>query len=205
MGTKVRIYPDNPSSAEIQKVVECLEEGGVIIYPTDTLYGFGCAIDKTRSVERIIRLKGLQAKYAKFSFICSSIKQVSRFARVSNSTFRVLRANLPGPFTFILPGLSKTPDYFIGKRKTVGIRIPSNPIPCAIVEQLGIPILTTSLPQEDDSAYVRYPDLMAERWGDRVDMIIDGGEGGLTPSTVVDCTGDSLEIIRRGLGELKEA
>lgn len=202
MSTIIKIYENKPAQESIDKVVSCLQDGGVVIYPTDTIYGIGCSIDNARSVERIIQLKGLNAKRAQFSFICSDISQIAEFAKINNQNFKILRDNLPGPFTFILPGLSRVPAYFISKRKTVGVRIPANSIPRKLVEGLGIPILTTSLPCDTDPNYTCNPELMQERWGDQVDMIIDGGEGGLEASTVVDCTGDEPEIVRSGKGDL---
>jgi sua5/yciO/yrdC/ywlC family protein len=205
MGKLVHIHPDNPQPAALEQAVDLLAQGGIVIYPTDTLYGMGCAIDQVKTIEKIILAKGLKSKTARFSFICSSIAQVAEFARVGDGVFRLLKDNLPGPFTFILFGLSKVPDYFLTKRKTVGVRIPDCSIPRKLVEGLGVPILTTSLPYHDDEpAYIQYPELMAERWGHLVDMIIDGGVGELRPSTVVDCTQDQLVIVRQGKGLLKQ-
>lgn len=203
MSKLIRIFEDNPSQDSIDSVVSCLRDGGVVIYPTDTLYGMGCIIDNARSVERIIQYKGLKSKGAQFSFICHDIAQIAEFAMISDANFLLLKRNLPGPFTFILPGLSKVPAYFISKRKTVGVRIPANSIPRNIVKALGVPILTTSIPNEDDVAYTYHPELIAERWAERVDMIIDGGIGGQEPSTVVDCTGKEVEILRKGKGVLQ--
>ena len=200
---RIRIYEDAPAPEAIEKVVHILQQGGVIIYPTDTLYGMGCAIDNARAVERIMQLKGIKPKNAQFSFICESISQVAEFARISDSNFQLMRRNLPGPFTFVLPGLNRVPSYFISARKTVGIRIPNNTIPCTIVKELGIPILTTSLPYTGDEAqYAMYPELMEERWGHAVDIVIDGGVGALEGSTVVDCTGKDPDILRQGKGHL---
>ena len=199
----VRIYPDNPDLHEIERIVEILRDGGVIIYPTDTVYGIGCDITKPKAVERIIKIKGLKAKEAQFSFICSDLSHISDFARVDNSTFKLLKRNLPGPFTFILPGLNRVPNYFISKRKTVGIRIPDNPIPLELVKILGNPILTTSL--KDDDEVIEYstdPELIYEKYADLVDVVIDGGYGDNIASTIVDCTADEPTIEREGKGEL---
>ncbi len=205
MSRLVRIHPVNPQPQALDQAVDLLRQGGIVIYPTDTLYGMGCAIDQVKAIEKIIAAKGLKSKTARFSFICASIAQVAEFAQISDSVFRLLKNNLPGPFTFILFGLSKVPAYFLTKRKTVGVRIPDCSIPRKLVEGLGMPILTTSLPCPDDEpAYIQYPDLMAERWGHLVDMVIDGGQGELRPSTVVDCTQDQLVIIRQGKGLLKQ-
>lgn len=199
----IKIYPDNPNLRELERVVEILRDGGVIIYPTDTVYGIGCDITKPRAVERIIKIKGMKPKEAKFSFICSDLSHIADFARVGNSTFKLLKRNLPGPFTFIIPGLNKVPDYFISKRKTVGIRIPNNPIPLELVRLLGNPLLTTSLKDDDDVIeYTTDPELIYEKYADIVDVVIDGGYGDNSPSTVVDCTTDEPMIIREGKGEL---
>ncbi|RPH33199.1 MAG: threonylcarbamoyl-AMP synthase [Bacteroidales bacterium] len=199
----IKIYPQNPNPREISRVVGVLRSGGIIIYPTDTVYGLGCDITNQRAVEKIIRIKGIKAKDAHFSFICSDLSHIADFAKVNNPTFKLMKKNLPGPFTFILPGLNKVPDYFISKRKTVGIRIPDNPIPIEIVKELGNPIMTTSI--KDDDGVIEYttdPELIHERYQDVVDMVIDGGFGDNHPSTVVDCTADDPEIIREGKGVL---
>jgi len=155
------------------------------------------------AVERIIKIKGMKPKEANFSFICHDLSHIADFARVDNSTFRLMKKNLPGPFTFILPGLNRVPDYFLSRRKTVGIRIPNHPIPVEIVRQLGNPILTTSLKDSDEVIeYTTDPELIFENYQNLVDLVIDGGAGNNIPSTVVDCTGDEPAIIREGLGEL---
>lgn len=199
----IKIYPENPNPKDIAKVVEVLRSGGIIIYPTDTVYGMGCDITKVRAVERIIKLKGFKSKDAQFSFICSDLSHISDFAKVENSTFKLLKRNLPGPFTFILPGLHKVPDYFISKRKTVGIRIPNNKIPIELVKELGNPLMTTSIKDDDEVIeYTTDPELIYERYYDKVDLVIDGGYGDNVASTVVDCTDAEPIIIREGKGEL---
>lgn len=199
----IKIYPENPNPREISRVVGVLRNGGIIIYPTDTVYGLGCDITNQKAVEKIIRLKGLKAKDAHFSFVCSDLSHIADFARVGNPAFKLMKKNLPGPFTFILHGLNKVPDYFISKRKTVGIRIPGNSIPIEIVKALGNPIMTTSIKDDDDVIeYTTDPELIHERYQDIVDIVIDGGYGDNIPSTVVDCTTDDPEIIREGKGEL---
>ena len=199
----VKLYPENPNPRQIDLVVDVLRNGGIVIYPTDTVYGLGCDITKPRAVERIIKLKGIKAKDANFSFICSDLGHISSFARVDNTTFRLLTRNLPGPFTFILPGLNRVPDYFISKRKTVGIRIPDNPIPLEIVKALGNPILTTSVKDEDEMIeYTTDPELIYEKYSELVDLVVDGGYGGNVPSTVVDCTETDPIVIRQGKGIL---
>lgn len=199
----IRIFPDNLNPREISRVVDVLRNGGIIIYPTDTVYGLGCDITKKSAVERIIKLKGMKTKDANFSFICHDLSHISDFAKVDNPTFRLMKKNLPGPFTFILPGFHKVPDYFITKRKTVGIRVPNNRIPLEIVRQLGNPILTTSI--KDDNEMVEYPtdpELIYSKYHELVDIVIDGGHGELIPSTIVDCTLGEPEIVREGKGEL---
>ena len=199
----IKIYPENPNPREISRVVGVLRNGGIIIYPTDTVYGLGCDITNQKAVEKIIRLKGIKAKDAHFSFICSDLSHIADFAKVSNPTFKLMKKNLPGPFTFILPGMNKVPDYFISKRKTVGIRIPNNLISIEIVKALGNPIMTTSIRDDDEVVeYTTDPELIHERYQDLVDLVIDGGYGDNIPSTVVDCTTDEPEIIRVGKGEL---
>ena len=199
----LKIYPENPNKRDMETVVEVLRNGGVIIYPTDTVYGIGCDITKPKAVERIVKIKRMKPKDAMFTFICSDLSHVSGFAKVSNSTFKLLKRNLPGPFTFILPGYKKVSDYFISKRKTVGVRIPDNPIPLELVKLLGNPILTTSLKDEDDVIeYTTDPELIHEKYANIVDIVIDGGYGDNIPSTIVDCTTDEPVITRQGKGTL---
>lgn len=199
----IKLYPENPNPREVEKVVEVLRKGGVIIYPTDTVYGLGCDITNTRAVERIIKIKGIRPKDASFSFVCADLSNIAEFAKVDNPTFKLMKKNLPGPFTFILPGYNKVPDYFITKRKTVGIRVPNNSIPIEIVTMLGNPILTTSIKDEDGIVeYTTDPELIHERYQDIVDLVIDGGYGDNVASTIVDCTGSEPEIVREGKGVL---
>ncbi|HNS29710.1 MAG TPA: L-threonylcarbamoyladenylate synthase [Tenuifilaceae bacterium] len=199
----VKLYPENPNPRQIELVVDALRSGGIVIYPTDTVYGLGCDITKPKAVESIIKLKGIKAKDANFSFICSDLSHISSFAKVDNITFRLLKRNLPGPFTFILPGLNRVPDYFISKRKTVGIRIPDNPIPIEIVKALGNPILTTSVKDDDEMLeYTTDPEVIYDKYADLVDLVVDGGYGGNVPSTVVDCTDASPVVVRQGKGVL---
>lgn len=199
----IKIYPENPNPRDLDKVVDILVDGGVIIYPTDTVYGIGCDITKPKAVERIIKIKDMKPKEARFSFICSDLSHIADFARVDNSTFKLLKRNLPGPFTFILPGFNRVPDYFISKRKTVGVRIPNNSIILELVSRLGNPILTTSLKDDDEVIeYTTDPELIYEKYQDLVDVVIDGGYGGNVPSTVVDCTTEEPSVLREGKGEL---
>jgi tRNA threonylcarbamoyl adenosine modification protein (Sua5/YciO/YrdC/YwlC family) len=199
----LKIYPENPNIRDIERVVNILRDGGVIIYPTDTVYGIGCDITKPKAVERIIKIKGIKPKEAHFSFMCSDLSHISDFAKVDNSTFKLLKRNLPGPFTFILHGYNKVSDYFISKRKTVGIRIPNHPIPLELIKLLGNPILTTSLKDDDEVLeYCTDPELIYERYFELVDVVIDGGYGDNVASTIVDCTADEPTIMREGKGEL---
>jgi len=200
---KIKMYEQNPDPRNIQKIVEVLQHGGVIIYPTDTVYGMGCDIFKARAIERVARIKGIRADKSKFSFICSDLSHLSDFAsHVDNPTFKLMKAYLPGPYTFILHASHKVPKPIKNNRKTVGIRIPDNNIILEIVRALGHPILTTSLKVDDDILeYPTDPELIYETYRDLVDIVVDGGYGGIEPSTVIDCTGDEPLIIRDGLGK----
>ena len=200
----LRIHPDNPSERQIRMVVECLRDGGIVIYPTDTIYGIGCDIFKVKSVERIAELRGLKPGKTTFSFICHDLSQLSEYTRpIENPVFKVMKANLPGPFTFILNASNNVPRHIQSKRKTVGIRIPDNQIPLEIVRQLGNPIMSTSVHDDDEIIeYTTDPELIYEKFQDLVDIVIDGGYGGNIPSTVVDCTTGDIEVIREGKGSL---
>lgn len=203
MAMFLKIYPENPNPRDLDTIVSILRDGGVIIYPTDTVYGIGCDITKPKAIERIIKIKEMKPKDAKFSFICSDLSHIADFARVDNSTFKLLKRNLPGPFTFILPGLNRVPDYFMSKRKTVGIRIPDHSIIVELVRLLGNPILTTSLKDDDEVIeYTTDPELIYEKYEDLVEVVIDGGFGNNIPSTIVDCTTDEPTVVREGKGEL---
>ncbi len=201
----LKIHPSNPSSRSIQKVVETLHEGGLIIYPTDTVYGLGCNIFNAKAVEKIARIKGIKLKDANFSFICHDFSHLSDYTRpIGNAHFKLIRKNLPGPFTFILPASNNVPKLFKNKKKTVGIRIPGNAITLEIVRNFGQPILTTSIHDEDEVLeYTTDPELIHEKFQQHVDIVIDGGYGNNIPSTVVDCTDIEPLILRNGLGELK--
>jgi tRNA threonylcarbamoyl adenosine modification protein (Sua5/YciO/YrdC/YwlC family) len=200
-----QIHPDNPGSRQIQQVVSLLREGGVIIYPTDTVYGLGCDITKPKAVERIARLKGINLEKANFSFICHDLRHMSNYIRqLDNSTFKLIKRYLPGPFTFILHANGNVPRIFKNRKKTVGIRIPDNNIPIDIVKELGNPILTTSIHDFDEVIdYTTDPEVIHENMGHLVDLVIDGGYGHNVPSTVVDCTINPPKIIRQGLGVIE--
>ncbi len=200
----LKLYPENPNQKEIQKIVEELRRGGIIIYPTDTVYGMGCDIFNRRSVEKIAHIKGIDLKKANFSFICSDMSHLSYFTKpIENSIFKLMKNHLPGPFTFILPASNTVPKLFMSKKKTVGIRIPDNPIIIEIVKEFGHPIMTTSILDDDEvKEYTTDPELIYEKYKNIVNVVVDGGYGGNVPSTVVDCTKEPIEIIRQGLGEI---
>jgi len=202
----LKLYEKNPDPRVVLKVVDLLRDGGVIIYPTDTVYGIGCDITKARAVERVARIKGVRPEKSRFSFICSDLSHLSDFARqVDNATFKLMKASLPGPYTFILSASSQVPKVIKQHRKTVGIRIPDNNIILEIVRQLGNPILTTSLKEDDQILeYPTDPELIHEEYGYLVDAVIDGGYGGISPSTIIDCSGEVPVVIREGLGQLDD-
>ncbi|MBQ2797566.1 MAG: threonylcarbamoyl-AMP synthase [Tidjanibacter sp.] len=202
MAKFVKIYPQNPSEREIERVVKVLEEGGLIIYPTDGVYAFGCSLRSPKALERLATLRGKSDK--DLSIVCSDISMADKFARIDNSQFKTLKRNLPGPFTFILEASTKVPDKALGGRKMVGVRIPDNSIPLTIVERLGFPMATASVKDHDEVVeYTTDPELIAERYDEDVDLVIDGGYGTLVPTTLVDLTGDEPEVLREGGGELK--
>ncbi len=202
----VQIHPDNPNPRQISLAADILKKGGIIIYPTDTVYGIGCDIFNTRAVERVAKLKGIKMEKAKFSFICYDLSHLSDFTQhLDNNVFKLMKRYLPGPFTFILPANNRIPKLFKNKKKTVGIRIPNHLIPLEIVKQLGNPILTTSLHDDDEIIdYTTDPELIHEKYEHLVDLVIDGGYGNNEPSTVIDCTTTEPEIIRQGIGILEE-
>jgi tRNA threonylcarbamoyl adenosine modification protein (Sua5/YciO/YrdC/YwlC family) len=199
------IHPENPQERQLQKVVDCLKSGGLVIYPTDTVYGLGCDIFKTRSVEKIAQLKGLKPEKANFSIICQDLSHLSDFARpVSTPVYKLMRRTLPGPFTFIVAANNKVPNLFLRKKTTVGIRVPNNKIILELVRLLGNPIVSTSVHDEDLLIdYTTDPELIFERYRGKVDLVVAGGPGGIVPSTVIDCTGDEPVILRKGLGEIE--
>ncbi len=201
----IRIYPENPSERHIRKVVEVLQKGGVIIYPTDTIYGIGCDITQPKAIERIARIRGMKTSKANFSFICHDLSHLSDYTSpLPNEVFKLMKRNLPGPFTFILQANTNVPKLLKTKRKTVGIRVPDNNIAREIVYQLGNPILSTSVHDEDEILeYTTDPELIYEKYSDLVDIVIDGGYGNNVPSTIVDCSAGDIEIIREGIKELE--
>lgn len=200
----IRIYENNPNPQQIQKVVEVLRDGGIIIFPTDTVYAFGCDIFNARAVESIIKLKEKDIRKADLSFVCHEMGQISEYAKMDDYAFKLMKKNLPGPFTFLLNGSNRLPKLFKNK-KVVGIRMPDNAIARELVRELGNPIMVSSVfTDEATLEYIADPELIEERFGYQVDLVIDGGYGGTTTSTIVDCTGEEFEIIREGAGELVE-
>lgn len=203
MAELLKIYPENPNPKAIEKVVETLKKGGLIIYPTDTIYGLGCDITNVKALERIAKIKGVKLERSNFSFICHDLSNLSDYVtQIETPIFKLLKRTLPGPYTFILPGANLLPHPF-KKKKTVGIRIPDNSIALEIVKTLGNPIVSTSI--HDDDAILEYttdPELIFEKWGSKVDMVIDGGYGDNQPSTVVEVKGTEISIIREGKGNI---
>lgn len=198
----IRIYPENPNPREISKAVGVLKDGGLVIYPTDTVYAIGCDALNVKAVERICQLKGVNPQKSNLSIICYDLSNISEYAQVSNAAFKVLKKNLPGPFTFILPTSNRLPKIYKNK-KEVGIRVPDNNIIRTLVKELGNPILTMSVRDEDEvMEYTTDPELIHEKFADKVSMVIDGGYGGYEASTVVNCTEDEFGIVRQGKGEL---
>jgi tRNA threonylcarbamoyl adenosine modification protein (Sua5/YciO/YrdC/YwlC family) len=197
----LRIHPDNPQPRHIRTVVDALARGGIVIYPTDTIYGLGCDIFQHRAIERISRIKKVDPRKAQLSFICPDLSHLSDFAKqLSNSTYRLLKEYLPGPYTFILPASKMVPKILQSNKDTIGLRIPKNNIACAIVKELGRPVLSASLPGELVEDYTD-PEVMYENFRNEVDIVIDGGIGGTVPSTIVDCTKEEPIVLRLGLGE----
>ncbi|WP_028666768.1 L-threonylcarbamoyladenylate synthase [Runella zeae] len=197
----LKIHPQTPEPRKIQQVVNSLRDGGIVIYPTDTVYAMGCDIHNARAVERLARIKGIKPQKNDFSFICFDLSHIADYARVSNNAFKLMKRLLPGPFTFVLEASNRVPKV-LANRKTVGIRIPDHPITRQIVYELDHPIITTSIKDEDDfMEYPTDPEIIFERFQHQVDMVIDGGFGGLIPSTVIDATNDDFDIIREGAGE----
>ncbi|MCB4797567.1 L-threonylcarbamoyladenylate synthase [Neotamlana laminarinivorans] len=203
MAEFIKIYEENPNAREIAKVVNVLKRGGLIIYPTDTVYGLGCDITNIKALERVARIKGVKLEKANFSFICQDLSNLSDYVKqIDTSVFKILKRNLPGPYTFILPGSKQLPNPF-KKRKTVGIRIPDNNIALEIVKALGNPIISTSIHDDDEIIeYTTDPELILEKWDNIVDLVIDGGYGDNTPSTVIDLSDGEPVLVREGKGDI---
>ena len=204
MAKFIKIYPENPNEREIQKVVECLKDGGIIIYPTDTVYGLGCDITNSKALERIAQLKGIRLDKANFSFICADLSHLSDYVKqIDTATFKLLKRALPGAYTFILPGNNNLPKEF-KKKKTVGIRVPDNTIARTLVEKLGNPIVSSSIYDEDELIeYTTDPELIFEKWQDKVDIVMDGGYGDNVASTVIDLSEGVPTLIREGKGSIE--
>ncbi|GHT53524.1 threonylcarbamoyl-AMP synthase [Bacteroidia bacterium] len=200
----IKLYAENTNMKDVTKVVNILKDGGIIIYPTDTVYAMGCDALNVRAVEKICKIKGINPQKSNLSIICPDLSNISEYAKVNNSVFKLMKRNLPGPFTFILNATTSLPKIY-KNRKEVGIRVPDNAITLKLVSELGNPMLTTSVREKDDiTEYSTDPELIYEDYRDRVDLVVDGGYGGLEPSTIVNCTGEEIEIVRQGKGILFE-
>jgi tRNA threonylcarbamoyl adenosine modification protein (Sua5/YciO/YrdC/YwlC family) len=199
----IKLYEANPNPQEVRRIAEILRKGGVIIFPTDGVYAFGCTIFNGAAVEYISKIKNKDLRKSNLSFVCSELSQISEYAKMDDAAFRLIKDNLPGPFTFILNGSNNLPKLFKNK-KTVGIRMPNNQIALDIVRELGNPMMTSSIfTDEKTTEYITDPELIEEKYGNQVNLVIDGGSGGLVHSTIIDCTGDTPEILREGSGVLK--
>ena len=204
MAEYIRIYEENPNPKEIEKVIAVLKRGGLIIYPTDTVYGLGCDITNIKALERIAKIKGVKLEKANFSFVCHDLSNLSDYVKqIDTTTFKILKRALPGAYTFILPGAKTLPNPF-KKKKTVGIRVPDNNIALEIVKQLGNPVISTSIHDDDEVLeYTTDPELILEKWNNLVDLVIDGGYGDNEPSTVIDLSEDEPIVVREGKGSLE--
>lgn len=200
----IKLYPENPERRKIEQIVEVLRNGGLIIYPTDTIYGLGCDIYNVKALDKVRRLKGVKGKGLNFSFICYDLSDISQYAKVDTPTFKLMKRALPGPYTFILNASSSVPKILNASKKTIGIRVPDNNIPRNIVQALGNPIITTSIHEDNVHEYATDPELIYDEFQNLVDIIIDGGYGDVTPSTVIDCTQGEPELIREGKGQLED-
>jgi tRNA threonylcarbamoyl adenosine modification protein (Sua5/YciO/YrdC/YwlC family) len=196
----LHIHPENPQSRQIKTLVECLRDGGVVIYPTDTVYGLGCDIFQQKAVEKICRIKGVDPQKAQLSFVCDDLSDLSKYTKsITTPLYRLLKSHIPGPFTFILPASKEVPKILKSKKNTIGLRVPDHPIARAMIQELGNPILSSSLPGEMVEEYTD-PELIYEKFGKLVDIVVDGGIGGIKYSTIVDLTVDEPVILRQGLG-----
>ena len=196
----IRIHPENPQARQLAMVKECLDDGGIIAYPTDTIYGLGCSILHHEAVEKICAIKKVDPEKAQLSFICADLSDLSAYAKsIDNALYRILKKTLPGPYTYILPASKQVPKILQSKKKTIGLRIPNNKIALSIIETLGHPILSASFPGDNVEDYTD-PEIIYENWSNQIDMVVDGGIGGIVPSTVIDCTTDEYILLRQGLG-----
>jgi tRNA threonylcarbamoyl adenosine modification protein (Sua5/YciO/YrdC/YwlC family) len=197
----LHVHPENPQQRNIKTIVECLLDGGIIIYPTDTIYGLGCSIFQPKAIEKICRIKNIQPSKAQLSFICHDLSDLSMYTKsISTPLYRLLKTYLPGPYTFILPASKQVPKILKGRKDTIGLRVPDNKIACTIISNLTHPVLSSSLPGDMVEDYTD-PEIMYERFKNEVDIVVNGGIGGMVPSTVVDCTTYPPELLRQGLGE----
>ncbi|MCB0372068.1 MAG: threonylcarbamoyl-AMP synthase [Muricauda sp.] len=203
MAELIKLYEENPNPRQVEKIVDVLRRGGLVIYPTDTVYGLGCDITNSKALQRLARIKGIKLEKANWSFVCADLSNLSDYVRqIDSSTFKILKRALPGPYTFILPGNNNLPKDF-KKKKTVGIRVPDNNIARTLVAQLGNPIVSTSIYDEDDILeYTTDPELIYEKWENLVDIVIDGGYGGNIASTVIDLSSGEPELVREGKGDI---
>ncbi len=206
MAEFIRLYEENPDPRRVRHIVEVLRNGGVIIYPTDTVYGMGCDITNQKAIEKICRIKGINPKKHNFSFVCADLSNISQYTRViTKPVFKMMKKGLPGPFTFILEASTQVPKILHSNKKTVGIRVPNHGVPRAIVEELRQPILSTSIHDEDEIIeYSTDPELIFEKYQNLVDVVIDGGYGSNIPSTILDCTGEDFVVVREGLGQIED-
>ena len=201
----IHVHPENPQPRAIRTIVDTLREGGIIIYPTDTIYGIGCDIFQPKAIERICRIKQVDPAKAQLSFICYDLSDLSQYTKsISTPLYRLLKSHLPGPYTFILPASKEVPKILKSRKDTIGLRVPGNNIARTIVRELGRPILSASLPGEMVEEYTD-PEMMQSNFGKLVDLVVDGGIGGWTPSTIIDCTQDPPELVRQGAGEWSES
>ncbi len=197
----VQLHPQNPQPRLLKQIAECLKDGGIVIYPTDTIYGLGCDIHQLKAIERICKIKNSDPQKAQLSFICKDLSHLSDYTKsIDTPLYRMLKNYLPGPYTFILPASKQVPKILKSKKETIGLRVPDNIICRQILEALDNPILSASLPGEMVEEYTD-PEIIFENFGDKVDLVIDGGTGGMNPSTVIDCTTEEWQIIRQGVGE----
>lgn len=201
----IHVHPDNPQPRAIRTIVETLREGGIIIYPTDTIYGIGCDIFQQKAIERICRIKQVVPGKAQLSFICYDLSDLSKYTKsISTPLYRLLKSHLPGPYTFILPASREVPKILKSRKETIGLRVPDNNIARTIIQELGRPILSASLPGEMIEEYTD-PEMMEDKFGKLVDLVVDGGIGGWVPSTIVDCTQEPPVVLRKGAGEWEES
>ena len=200
----IKLYEESPEQDKVDRTAKILKDGGLVIYPTDTIYGLGCDIFNSKALEKVKRLKGIKGKSLNLSFICYDLSHISEYAKVDTPTFKLMKKTLPGPFTFLLKSSSKVPKILHARKKTIGIRIPNNNIPREIVKSLGNPIITTSIHQDDEHEYATDPELIFEEFETLVDVVIDGGYGSVTASSIINCADGEVEVVRQGLGDLDE-